>query len=207
MACAFFGRPARALLTVGVTGTNGKTTVTHLLSSIFEAHGWPTTVIGTLDGARTTPESPVLQRLLAEARDAGRHAVAMEVSSHALAQARVDGIRFDAAVFTNLSHDHLDYHGTVDAYFAAKASLFTPERAAMAVVNEDDPRGRRLLARAASPPWATRWPRSATIDSRPTTRRSRGAHAGSSSPWRVRSTWPTRWPPPRRRRRSVCPRT
>jgi len=147
VACAFFGQPARSLLTVGVTGTNGKTTVTHLLASIFEAHRWPTTVIGTLDGARTTPESPVLQRLLAEARDSGRRAVAMEVSSHALSQARVDGIRFDAAVFTNLSHDHLDFHGTVDAYFAAKASLFTPERASVAVVNADDPWGRRLLGR------------------------------------------------------------
>ncbi|HLN43377.1 MAG TPA: UDP-N-acetylmuramoyl-L-alanyl-D-glutamate--2,6-diaminopimelate ligase [Acidimicrobiales bacterium] len=151
VACAFFGQPARSLLTVGVTGTNGKTTVTHLLASIFEAHRWPTTVIGTLDGARTTPESPVLQRLLAEARDRARRAVAMEVSSHALAQARVDGIRFDAAVFTNLSHDHLDYHGTADAYFAAKASLFTPERAAMAVVNVDDPRGRWLLEAARVP--------------------------------------------------------
>jgi UDP-N-acetylmuramoyl-L-alanyl-D-glutamate--2,6-diaminopimelate ligase len=151
MACAFFGQPARSLLTVGVTGTNGKTTVTHLLASIFETHVGPTTVIGTLDGARTTPESPVLQRLLAQARDSGRRAVAMEVSSHALAQARVDGIRFDAAVFTNLSHDHLDYHGTVDAYFAAKASLFTPERAALAVVNEDDTWGRRILARTMVP--------------------------------------------------------
>jgi UDP-N-acetylmuramoyl-L-alanyl-D-glutamate--2,6-diaminopimelate ligase len=151
LAGAFFGHPARSLLTVGVTGTNGKTTVTHLLASIFEAQQWPTTVIGTLDGARTTPESPDLQRMLAEARDATRRAVAMEVSSHALAQARVDGIRFDAAVFTNLSHDHLDYHGTVDAYFAAKASLFTPERAALAVINGDDPWGRRLLERDGVP--------------------------------------------------------
>jgi UDP-N-acetylmuramoyl-L-alanyl-D-glutamate--2,6-diaminopimelate ligase len=151
LACAFFGQPARSLLTVGVTGTNGKTTVTHMLASIFEAHRWPTTVIGTLDGVRTTPESPVLQGLLAAARDSAQHAVAMEVSSHALALARVDGIRFDAAVFTNLSHDHLDFHGTVDDYFAAKASLFTPERAALAVVNEDDPWGRRLMVRSAVP--------------------------------------------------------
>jgi UDP-N-acetylmuramoyl-L-alanyl-D-glutamate--2,6-diaminopimelate ligase len=151
MACAFFGQPARSLLTVGVTGTNGKTTVTHLVASIFEAQRWPTTVIGTLDGARTTPESPMLQRLLAEARDAGRRAVAMEVSSHALDQARVDGIRFDAAVFTNLSHDHLDYHRTVDRYFAAKATLFTPEHAAVGVVNADDPWGRRLLDRPGIP--------------------------------------------------------
>jgi UDP-N-acetylmuramoyl-L-alanyl-D-glutamate--2,6-diaminopimelate ligase len=151
LACALFGQPARSLVTVGVTGTNGKTTVTHLLASIFQAHKWPTTVIGTLDGARTTPESPVLQRLLAEARDSGRRAVSMEVSSHALSQARVDGIRFDAAVFTNLSHDHLDYHGTVDAYFAAKAALFTPERAARAVVNQDDPWGAQLMRRASVP--------------------------------------------------------
>jgi UDP-N-acetylmuramoyl-L-alanyl-D-glutamate--2,6-diaminopimelate ligase len=147
LAAEFFDHPARSLLTVGVTGTNGKTTVTHLLASIFEAQQWPTTVIGTLDGARTTPESPDLQRMLAQARDAQRRAVAMEVSSHALAQARVDGIRFDAAVFTNLSHDHLDYHRTVEAYFAAKASLFTPERAALAVINQDDTWGRRLLER------------------------------------------------------------
>jgi UDP-N-acetylmuramoyl-L-alanyl-D-glutamate--2,6-diaminopimelate ligase len=151
VACAFYGQPARSLVSVGVTGTNGKTTVTHLLASVFDAHGWPAVVIGTLDGARTTPESPVLQRLLAEARDHARRAVAMEVSSHALTQARVDGIRFDAAVFTNLSHDHLDYHGTVEAYFAAKASLFTPSHAALGVVNDDDPWGRRLMSIAGIP--------------------------------------------------------
>ena len=82
-------------------------------------------MIGTLDGVRTTPEAPVVQRILDEARRGGRQAAAMEVSSHALTEARVDGIRFDAAVFTNLSHDHLDHHGTMEAYFAAKASLFT----------------------------------------------------------------------------------
>jgi UDP-N-acetylmuramoyl-L-alanyl-D-glutamate--2,6-diaminopimelate ligase len=151
IACAFYGHPARSLLSVGVTGTNGKTTVTHLLASVFETHEWPSAVIGTLDGARTTPESPVLQRLLAEARDSGRRAVSMEVSSHALAQARVDGIRFDATVFTNLSHDHLDYHGTMERYYAAKASLFTPERTALAVVNADDAWGRRILERGGVP--------------------------------------------------------
>lgn len=145
VACTFYDNPARSLTTVGVTGTNGKTTVTHLLASIFDEHGAPCAVIGTLDGARTTPESPVIQRILDEARRDGRKAAAIEVSSHALTQARVDGIRFDAAVFTNLSHDHLDHHKTMEAYFTAKASLFEPQRAGLAVINADDPWGRRLL--------------------------------------------------------------
>jgi UDP-N-acetylmuramoyl-L-alanyl-D-glutamate--2,6-diaminopimelate ligase len=144
VASTFYGNPARSLMTIGVTGTNGKTTVTHLLRSILDENGTPCTVIGTLDGARTTPESPVLQRILDEARRGGRQAAAIEVSSHALTQARVDGIRFDAAVFTNLSHDHLDHHETMDRYFAAKASLFDGRRAAMAVINVDDAWGRRL---------------------------------------------------------------
>jgi UDP-N-acetylmuramoyl-L-alanyl-D-glutamate--2,6-diaminopimelate ligase len=144
-AATFYGHPARSLETIGVTGTNGKTTVTHMLSSIFEAHGLPTTVVGTLGGARTTPEATVLQRVLAEARDTGQRVAALEVSSHALAQDRVEGIRFDAAVFTNLGHDHLDYHGTMEDYFATKASLFTPGRAAVGIVREDDPWGKRLL--------------------------------------------------------------
>ncbi|MGH9018244.1 MAG: UDP-N-acetylmuramoyl-L-alanyl-D-glutamate--2,6-diaminopimelate ligase, partial [Acidimicrobiales bacterium] len=150
-ACAFFDYPARSLLTVGVTGTNGKTGVAHLMASILDAHGAPCAVIGTLDGARTTPEAPELQKILDEARRAGRTAAALEVSSHALTQARVDGIRFDAAVFTNLSHDHLDHHRTMESYFAAKASLFTEEHAALAVVNVDDPWGRRLADQVAIP--------------------------------------------------------
>ncbi|HXQ43526.1 MAG TPA: UDP-N-acetylmuramoyl-L-alanyl-D-glutamate--2,6-diaminopimelate ligase [Acidimicrobiales bacterium] len=151
VACTFYDNPAGSLTTVGVTGTNGKTTVTHLLASILDTHGTPCAVIGTLDGARTTPEAPVVQKILDEARRHGRAAAAMEVSSHALAEARVDGIRFDAAVFTNLSHDHLDYHGTMEAYFEAKASLFTEDRAALAVVNVDDLWGRRLLDRLTIP--------------------------------------------------------
>jgi UDP-N-acetylmuramoyl-L-alanyl-D-glutamate--2,6-diaminopimelate ligase len=151
IACTFYDNPARALTTVGVTGTNGKTTVTHLLASILECHGQPCTVIGTLDGARTTPEAPVVQRILDEARRSGRKAAAMEVSSHALTEGRVDGIRFDAAVFTNLSHDHLDHHGTMEAYFAAKASLFTDEHAALAVVNTDDAWGARLAGQVTIP--------------------------------------------------------
>lgn len=148
LAAAVSGHPAASLQMVGVTGTNGKTTVTHLLASVLEAHGMPTTVIGTLDGERTTPEAPVLQRILADARDSGTTAISMEVSSHALSQSRVDGILFAASVFTNLGQDHLDYHETMEAYFEAKASLMTPERSEQAIVNADDPWGKRLIARA-----------------------------------------------------------
>ena len=156
VAAAFYGHPAEALTMAGVTGTNGKTTVTTLLGSILEGSGVPTTVIGTLSGRRTTPESPDLQAQLAEVRDRSladgvRRAVAMEVSSHALAQARVDGVRFDVAVFTNLSHDHLDYHSTMAEYFAAKARLFAPDRARRAVVWTDDPYGARLAAQVDVP--------------------------------------------------------
>ncbi|MEY2460597.1 MAG: UDP-N-acetylmuramoyl-L-alanyl-D-glutamate--2,6-diaminopimelate ligase [Acidimicrobiaceae bacterium] len=144
IAAAFHGDPSRTLEVVGVTGTNGKTTTTHLLQSIFDVDGRPAAVIGTLTGARTTPEATELQAQLAALRDEGVKAVAMEVSSHALAQARVDGTWFRVGVFTNLSRDHLDFHHTLDDYFAAKASLFTPDRCATAVVNIDDPWGRRL---------------------------------------------------------------
>jgi len=150
-ACALWRDPASSLRTVGVTGTNGKTTTTFFLRAVFEEHGWPTTVVGTLGGPRTTPESPDLQRLLASARDAHRSAVAIEVTSHALAQNRLDGYRHDVAVFTNLSQDHLDYHGTIESYFASKAKLFTPEHARRAVVSADDPFGRRLLETATIP--------------------------------------------------------
>ncbi|MEY2566486.1 MAG: UDP-N-acetylmuramoyl-L-alanyl-D-glutamate--2,6-diaminopimelate ligase [Actinomycetota bacterium] len=143
-AATLYGHPSTALRVVGVTGTNGKTTVSHLLGSIFDAHGWAAGVIGTLTGARTTPEAPALQEALARFRDEGRVAVAMEVSSHALVQHRVDGVRFAVAVFTNLSQDHLDYHADMDDYFAAKARLFEPHRSELAVVNIDDPWGRRL---------------------------------------------------------------
>jgi len=150
-ACALWNDPASSLRTVGVTGTNGKTTTTYFLRSVFEEHGWPASVIGTLGGPRTTPEAPELQRALAHARDSNRSAVALEVSSHALAQHRLDGYCHDVAVFTNLSQDHLDYHGSMESYFAAKARLFTPEHASRAVVNADDPYGRRLLETARIP--------------------------------------------------------
>jgi UDP-N-acetylmuramoyl-L-alanyl-D-glutamate--2,6-diaminopimelate ligase len=151
VAAVLCGNPADALLMVGVTGTNGKTTVTHLLAAVFEAHGLPCEVIGTLQGPRTTPEAPALQRRLAEARDDGRRAVAMEVSSHALVAGRAEGIEFAAAVFTNLSQDHLDFHGDMESYFEAKASLFRPGRARLGVVCADDAYGQRLLRRAEIP--------------------------------------------------------
>ena len=154
-AAALFGHPSERLSVVGVTGTNGKTSVTHMLKAILDAAGVGADVLGTLSGSRTTPESTVLQRILAEIDQRGVRAVAMEVSSHALAQHRVDAVSFSAAVFTNLSHEHLDFHGTMEAYFAAKSELFRPDRAARAVVNVSDPWGRRLadsIAGEGAPP-------------------------------------------------------
>jgi len=147
-ACSFYGDPATSLAVVGVTGTNGKTTTTYLLRSILDQHGWRSGVVGTLDGARTTPEAPELQLALARFRDSGCAAAAIEVTSHALLQRRVDGICFDVAVFTNLSQDHLDFHGTMESYFAAKSLLFEPDRSRLAVVDVDDAYGRRLADRA-----------------------------------------------------------
>lgn len=154
MSAAVLGNPARSLTIVGVTGTNGKTTIVHLLDAVFRAAGHRTGAIGTVGAhvagepvplARTTPEAPDLHRLLGRMRDAGVTTVAMEVSSHALDQGRVDGVTFDAAVFTNLSQDHLDHHGSMETYFAAKASLFAEGRTRHAVLNLDDAWGRRLL--------------------------------------------------------------
>ncbi|MFM7719294.1 MAG: UDP-N-acetylmuramoyl-L-alanyl-D-glutamate--2,6-diaminopimelate ligase [Actinomycetota bacterium] len=156
IADAFHGHPSRAFPLVGVTGTNGKTTTTYLLESVFRAAGLVPGVIGTtgvrIAGEpqpfpRTTPEAPDLQRLLATMVGRGVGAAAMEVSSHGLEQRRVDGTRFACAVFTNLSQDHLDYHPTMEDYFAAKARLFEPGRASAAVVNVDDAYGRRLVDR------------------------------------------------------------
>jgi len=145
------GVPSTRIDVVGITGTNGKTTTAELVRTILDHAGRPTTVIGTLTGARTTPEAPELQRLLADAVTDGHRAVAMEISSHALDQHRVDGTRVAVAVFTNLSRDHLDYHPSMEAYFRAKARLFTPELADRAVVNLDDPHGRLLLDAAQLP--------------------------------------------------------
>lgn len=154
IASAVFGLPAERLTTAAVTGTNGKTTTTYLLASIFRAAGMRPGVVGTtgalIDGrpvpfARTTPEAPDLHRLLARMEAEGVGAVALEASSHGLHQHRLGGIRFSCAVFTNLSQDHLDYHGSMEEYFEAKARLFTPAMARMAVVNTDAGEGHRLL--------------------------------------------------------------
>lgn len=139
------GEPSATLRTVGVTGTNGKTTVCAMLAAIFEANHWATGRIGTLHGLRTTPEAPELQSTLANFVAEGRQAAVLEVSSHALALHRVDGTCFDAIVFTNLGHDHLDLHGTPEAYFRAKASLFRSEFASLALINADDTHGRLLI--------------------------------------------------------------
>ena len=151
LAAAVHGHPSAGRAVVGVTGTNGKTTTTHLLRNVMEAAGSRTTVLGTLSGARTTPEAPDLQRTLAGWRDEGVEVVAMEVSSHALELHRVDATRFAVAVFTNLSRDHLDFHGSMESYFAAKARLFEPDLSDRGVVNTDSPYG-RLLGDTASIP-------------------------------------------------------
>jgi UDP-N-acetylmuramoyl-L-alanyl-D-glutamate--2,6-diaminopimelate ligase len=148
-------RPSEDLTLVGITGTNGKTTTAYLVEAGLAASGTGVGVIGTVEsrvhgeavpGVRTTPEGPDLQRLLREMHTRGADAVAMEVSSHGLELHRVDGTRFTVAVFTNLTQDHLDFHGTMEDYFTAKARLFTPALAARGVVCVDDEWGRRLAS-------------------------------------------------------------
>ncbi len=148
LSTAFWGDPSRSLEVVGITGTNGKTTTAHVIASICRARGRATEVIGTLTGGFTTPEAPALQASLASMRDRGIQSVAMEVSSHSLVMQRVVGTRFAAAVFTNLSRDHLDLHGDMESYFAAKARLFERSFTDIGVVNADDDHGRRLVDRA-----------------------------------------------------------
>ena len=156
----FFASPSRRMVLVGITGTNGKTTVSYLLESIFSAAGMAPGVIGTINyryqgrilaAPHTTPESVDLQALLAEMVEADVQSVAMEVSSHALEMERVRGIEFDAALFTNLTRDHLDFHMDMERYFSAKSRLFTDYLGAsakqnkFAVIHGGDPRGRELL--------------------------------------------------------------
>jgi UDP-N-acetylmuramoyl-L-alanyl-D-glutamate--2,6-diaminopimelate ligase len=154
-AAAFYDDPTNTLQTVGVTGTNGKTTTAFVVGALLEAHGLQTGLLGTvksvIGGAdrsveRTTPEAIDLQRTFREMLDAGDVACSMEVSSHALELHRADAIHFAAAIFTNLTQDHLDFHETMERYYAAKRRLFEPGRARHRVVNVDDPYGARLAA-------------------------------------------------------------
>jgi UDP-N-acetylmuramoyl-L-alanyl-D-glutamate--2,6-diaminopimelate ligase len=166
LACAFYGDPSHRLTMVGVTGTNGKTTTTRMIAAILRAAGKRVGTIGTLgaelDGQpipsdHTTPEADQLQSLLATMRDSGAEAVVMEVSSHALAQFRTDGIAFNVGVFTNITQDHLDFHGTMADYFEAKVRLFAeypilyprPDGAVfISVINVAQWEGRDLVTRA-----------------------------------------------------------
>ncbi|MDQ6656136.1 MAG: UDP-N-acetylmuramoyl-L-alanyl-D-glutamate--2,6-diaminopimelate ligase [Verrucomicrobiota bacterium] len=162
LAAAFYDRPMRRLKLAGVTGTNGKTTTTFLIKHICENAGLRCGLIGTvryeigeriLPAVRTTPESLELQELLAQIVNAGCKAAAMEVSSHALAQERTRGLEFDVAAFTNLTQDHLDFHGTMESYFEAKLKLFTDlatqqtKKKGVAVVNIDDRWGEKIVDR------------------------------------------------------------
>src|SRR5713101_6864549 len=177
-ASRFHGEPSKRMRLVGVTGTNGKTTTAYLVEQLAAARGLRTGLIGTVEsrwpGGRegaihTTPESHDLQELLARMAQAGAQLVAMEVSSHALAQERVSGCTFAAAAFTNLTRDHLDYHGTLEAYFEAKARLFREllPAGAPAVLNLDDPRCAQLAReRPGSIGFSTRGAAGARLEAR-----------------------------------------
>src|SRR5215510_11138993 len=160
LAGAFYGHPSAALTLVGITGTNGKTTTSYLVDALLRARGGPTGILGTIQyvvgdevrpAAQTTPEALEIESMLAAMRERGVRGVAMEVSSHALALSRVDGLAFDVVVFTNLTQDHLDFHGTLDEYGRAKRRLFellagSPKPRRVAVVNGDDPAGAGMVA-------------------------------------------------------------
>jgi len=161
LAAEFFGHPSAQMQVVGITGTNGKTTTSYLVQSIFEAAGVMCGLLGTvayrigdkaIEATRTTPEPPAVQGLMRQMVAAGCGACAMEVSSHALALHRVGGVQFAAAVFTNLTRDHLDFHADMENYFAAKRRLFEMLPAgAPSIVNVDDPRGQSLAESVARP--------------------------------------------------------
>ena len=160
VSAAVFGWPGRQLRMTGVTGTDGKTTTAYLLEACLSAQGRRTGMLGTVEtkvggkhlpSVATTPEAPHLHAALSRMADKGTDDVVMEVSSHALDQGRVDGISFEVGVFTNLTAEHLDYHGTIEHYFASKARLFEPQRCAQAVIGIDDEWGRRLAAQVRVP--------------------------------------------------------
>jgi len=156
MSANYYNHPSRKLTMVGVTGTNGKTTTTHLVKAILEAAGQRVGLLGTIEyrigdevipASHTTPESLELNELLARMANSGCQSVSMEVSSHALHQSRVYGLEFDAAVFTNLTQDHLDYHGSMEEYFRAKKMLFDSlDQDAVAITNTDDAWGMQIAA-------------------------------------------------------------
>ncbi|MFF9394416.1 UDP-N-acetylmuramoyl-L-alanyl-D-glutamate--2,6-diaminopimelate ligase [Streptomyces griseoluteus] len=160
LAATIYGHPGRDMLQIGITGTSGKTTTAYLVEGGLRAAGRTTGLVGTVEtrigderikSERTTPEATDLQALFAVMRERGTDAVAMEVSSHALVLGRVDGCVFDIAVFNNLSPEHMEFHSGMEDYFQAKASLFTPERSRLGVVNADDEYGRRLVTEAGVP--------------------------------------------------------
>ena len=151
-AAVVHGHPSRELTVVGVTGTNGKSSIVQLMVDLWRQVGTRAEIIGTLVGARTTPEGPDLQRMFRDAVDRGVQAMAIEVSSHALSLHRVDGTRFDAAVFTNLGRDHLDFHHTMEEYFSAKSKLFSPDFTDGSIINIDDQFGQRLYEQLAQQP-------------------------------------------------------
>jgi UDP-N-acetylmuramoyl-L-alanyl-D-glutamate--2,6-diaminopimelate ligase len=159
IASRFFGRPSESMRVIGVTGTNGKTSTVQLLAQALQHLGHRAATIGTLgagmhghlrEGERTTPDAIAVQQLFAEFHRAGATHVAMEVSSHALEQGRVAATAFEVAAFTNLTRDHLDYHGSMEAYGAAKAKLFVWPGLRAAVINIDDAFGRELAAKLPS---------------------------------------------------------
>ena len=160
LAGAYWGHPSRELTLIGITGTNGKTTTSYLVEALLRARGGTTGILGTIQymigdevrpAGQTTPEALDIESMLATMRERGVRGVAMEVSSHALALSRVDALAFDVGVFTNLTQDHLDFHGTLDEYGRAKRRLFelvaaSPKPRRAAVVNGDDPAGARMVA-------------------------------------------------------------
>ncbi|MCL2802718.1 MAG: UDP-N-acetylmuramoyl-L-alanyl-D-glutamate--2,6-diaminopimelate ligase [Micrococcales bacterium] len=177
LAAWFYDHPGRSLKTIGVTGTNGKTTVTHMLAAALGGLGAVLGTVGARIGhqelpqERTTMEAPALQAALATMVERGIETCVMEVSSHAISAHRVDGLVFDLVAFTNLSRDHLDFHGSMESYFAAKAALFEPKHAKAAIIDVDSEWGQRLAQLA-------------TIPVQTLARRALGDTAGGGPAWR-----------------------
>lgn len=191
LADRFYGQPSRQLTMVGVTGTNGKTTTTHLMAAIWRQAGIKPGVIGTIHNligekilpvTNTTPESLDLQKLLAQMVEKGVKGVAMEVSSHALALNRVAGVAYDLAVFTNITQDHLDFHGTMEEYLAAKAKLFAMD-IKVAVINGDDPAADHLIKVSRGKVYTYAIDREADVKAKDIEVSARGVSFTASGPW------------------------